>query len=65
MRVKASSMSNSNWSAESWKEKPVLQDVVYEDKAHLNKVLKKLECLPPMVTPTEVNNRAQGCHTQK
>ncbi|CAM0135117.1 hypothetical protein VKS41_000303 [Umbelopsis sp. WA50703] len=49
-------MSNSNWSAESWKEKPVLQDVVYEDKTHLNKVLKKLECLPPMVTPTEIED---------
>jgi Class-II DAHP synthetase family len=48
-------MSNSNWSIDSWKSKPVLQDVVYDDQAHLETVLKKLQHLPPMVTPSEVN----------
>ncbi|KAG2188258.1 hypothetical protein INT44_001011 [Umbelopsis vinacea] len=48
-------MSKSDWSINSWKSKPVLQDVVYEDQAHLETVLKKLQHLPPMVTPKEVN----------
>lgn len=47
-------MSNPNWSINSWKDKPVLQDVVYDDPAHLDRVLKKLQHLPPMVTPREV-----------
>jgi 3-deoxy-D-arabino-heptulosonate 7-phosphate (DAHP) synthase class II len=47
-------MSNPKWSVDSWKSKPVLQDVVYEDQVHFDKVLKKLNHLPPMVTPTEV-----------
>ncbi|GAB5587361.1 hypothetical protein Unana1_02261 [Umbelopsis nana] len=47
-------MSNSNWSVDSWKNKPVLQDVVYDDQEHFHRVLKKLNHLPPMVTPTEI-----------
>ncbi|KAI8583206.1 hypothetical protein K450DRAFT_224730 [Umbelopsis ramanniana AG] len=49
-------MSNPNWSINSWKDKPVLQDVVYDDQAHLETVLKKLQHLPPMVTPREVDD---------
>ncbi|KAI9289379.1 phospho-2-dehydro-3-deoxyheptonate aldolase [Umbelopsis sp. AD052] len=52
-------MSKSDWSINSWKSKPVLQDVVYEDQAHLETVLKKLQHLPPMVTPKEVDDLRQ------
>jgi len=31
-----------------------IQDVIYEDKAHLDRVLSKLRRLPPLVSPTEV-----------
>ncbi|KDR67186.1 hypothetical protein GALMADRAFT_130501 [Galerina marginata CBS 339.88] len=42
------------WSLDSWKSKPVAQDVVYPDKEQLSKVLLKLETLPPLVTPSEI-----------
>ncbi|KAG6840450.1 hypothetical protein C0991_006626 [Blastosporella zonata] len=42
------------WTPESWKEKPVAQPVSYPDATHLNKVLSKLESLPPLVTPSEI-----------
>ncbi|KAG6844651.1 hypothetical protein H0H87_005102 [Tephrocybe sp. NHM501043] len=42
------------WSPESWKDKPVAQPVSYPDRTHLNKVLSKLETLPPLVTPSEI-----------
>ncbi|KAJ7065677.1 DAHP synthetase [Mycena amicta] len=42
------------WSPSSWKSKPIAQDVEYEDPAHLAKVLSKIERLPPLVTPSEI-----------
>lgn len=42
------------WTPLSWKSKPIRQDVVYEDQEHLQRVLNKLQHLPPMVTPSEV-----------
>ena len=42
------------WTPSSWRTKPVKQAVVYEDKEHLQRVLGKLQHLPPMVTPAEV-----------
>ncbi|KAF8957615.1 DAHP synthetase [Flammula alnicola] len=42
------------WSPDSWKEKPIAQDVSYPDQEHLSKVLSKLETLPPLVTPSEI-----------
>ncbi|KAF7309236.1 Phospho-2-dehydro-3-deoxyheptonate aldolase [Mycena indigotica] len=42
------------WSPSSWKSKPIAQDVEYEDTAHLTKVLSKIERLPPLVTPSEI-----------
>ncbi|KAF9553654.1 DAHP synthetase [Agrocybe pediades] len=47
-------MSGAHWSLNSWKSKPVAQDVEYPDEEKLSKVLKKLEALPPMVTPSEI-----------
>ncbi|RHZ84505.1 hypothetical protein Glove_80g42 [Diversispora epigaea] len=43
-----------NWSPSSWRTKPIKQDVIYDDKEHLKKVLTKLNHLPPMVTPEEI-----------
>ncbi|KAH8832749.1 DAHP synthetase [Flagelloscypha sp. PMI_526] len=44
----------SDWSPSSWKAKPIAQDVVYDDKPHLERVLTKLGSLPPLVTPSEI-----------
>ncbi|KIM36919.1 hypothetical protein M413DRAFT_77655 [Hebeloma cylindrosporum] len=42
------------WSPISWKDKPIAQNVEYPDQGHLSKVLSKLEALPPLVTPSEI-----------
>ncbi|KAF7726615.1 hypothetical protein EC973_008579 [Apophysomyces ossiformis] len=48
------------WTPLSWKSKPIVQDVVYEDPSHVDRVLNKLQRLPPMVSPQEIENlRAQ------
>ncbi|KAG1446216.1 hypothetical protein G6F46_011339 [Rhizopus delemar] len=50
-------MSNSSeWSPSSWKSKPIVQDVVYEDQAHFDRVLNKLNRLPPLVSASEIEN---------
>ncbi|RSH86952.1 hypothetical protein EHS25_003439 [Saitozyma podzolica] len=41
----------STWSPSSWRDKPIAQDVIYEDKVHLERVLGKLRRLPPLVSP--------------
>ena len=46
---------NSNWSPDSWKSKPIVQDVTYEDQDHADRVVNKLNRLPPMVSATEVS----------
>jgi 3-deoxy-7-phosphoheptulonate synthase len=46
---------NTNWTPQDWKSKPIVQDVVYEDQAHVDRVLNKLTRLPPMVSAAEVN----------
>ncbi|KAJ1328834.1 hypothetical protein BSLG_009878 [Batrachochytrium salamandrivorans] len=43
------------WTPDSWRSKSVHQDVLYEDSAHLNKVLQRLGQLPPLVSPGEVD----------
>ncbi|KAI9497804.1 DAHP synthetase [Zychaea mexicana] len=43
-----------NWSPDSWKSKPIVQDVTYEDEAHAKRVVDKLGRLPPMVSTTEI-----------
>ncbi|KAF7367895.1 Phospho-2-dehydro-3-deoxyheptonate aldolase [Mycena sanguinolenta] len=42
------------WSPSSWKSKSIAQDVEYPDPQHLSKVLSKIETLPPLVTPSEI-----------
>ncbi|KAI9216461.1 phospho-2-dehydro-3-deoxyheptonate aldolase, class II [Blastocladiella britannica] len=44
-----------NWTPESWTAKPIVQDVTYADRPHLDRVLGKLRRLPPLVTPAEVD----------
>ncbi|KAG4444177.1 Aromatic/aminoadipate aminotransferase 1 [Cadophora sp. M221] len=44
----------SPWSPSSWTSKPIKQDAIYEDRTAVEKSLSKLERLPPIVTPTEI-----------
>lgn len=50
-------MSSNDWTPTSWKTKPIAQDVVYEDQERFNKVINKLNRLPPLVSATEVKSR--------
>lgn len=43
-----------NWTPQDWKSKPIVQDVIYDDQAHVDRVLNKLTRLPPMVSASEV-----------
>ncbi|CAB4379284.1 uncharacterized protein OCT59_029965 [Rhizophagus irregularis] len=43
------------WTPLSWRTKPIRQGVVYDDQEHLQRVLNKLQHLPPMVTPSEIH----------
>lgn len=42
------------WSPSSWKSKPIVQGVTYDDQASFTKALGKLNTLPPLVTPREI-----------
>ena len=42
------------WTPSSWTTKPIKQDAVYPDRRAVEKSLRKLERLPPIVTPTEI-----------
>ncbi|SJL18136.1 related to phospho-2-dehydro-3-deoxyheptonate aldolase, class II [Armillaria ostoyae] len=42
------------WSPSSWKSKSIAQDVTYPNPDQLSNVLSKLEQLPPLVTPAEI-----------
>ncbi|KAI8069485.1 DAHP synthetase [Gongronella butleri] len=46
----------SAWSPYTWKEKPIVQDVVYEDPEHVQRVLGKLQKLPPLVSAKEIDD---------
>lgn len=43
-----------DWSPSSWRSKPVKQEVVYKDRVAADASIKKLETLPPIVTPLEI-----------
>lgn len=47
------------WSPSSWQSHPIVQDVVYDDEAALEEALAKLESLPPLVHPNEIENLKQ------
>jgi 3-deoxy-7-phosphoheptulonate synthase len=42
------------WTPSSWKSKKISQPVHYPEQQHLQDVLKRIERLPPLVTPAEV-----------
>ena len=42
------------WTPSSWTSKPAKQEVIYEDAAGLTTTIKKLNTLPPLVTPYEI-----------
>ena len=44
----------SPWSPDSWRSKPIVQAVEYEDPQAVKDALTKLEHLPPLVTPLEI-----------
>ncbi|KAI9715445.1 MAG: Aromatic/aminoadipate aminotransferase 1 [Candelaria pacifica] len=43
-----------HWSPSSWTTKPIKQEVTYADREAVTAALAKLERLPPLVTPTEI-----------
>ncbi len=47
-------IASEEWTPSSWTTKPIKQEVIYEDRAAVQKALAKLERLPPIVTPTEI-----------
>lgn len=51
---KPQSHTSEAWSPSSWTKKPIKQDAVYDDRKKVEKSLAKLEHLPPLVTPTEI-----------
>lgn len=42
------------WAPTSWQSKPITQDVVYDDYEGVEAALEKLESLPPLVHPFEI-----------
>jgi 3-deoxy-7-phosphoheptulonate synthase len=46
----------STWSPSSWREKPILQQPTYPDKAKLDRVLAELKNYPPLVFAGEVRS---------
>lgn len=49
-----SDSTSAEWSPTSWQSKPIKQDVVYDDAAAVERALEKLESLPPLVHPAEI-----------
>ena len=47
---------SSAWSPSSWRQKPAKQEVIYDDQESLQKTKSKLNSLPPLVTPFEIQN---------
>jgi len=44
------------WNLYSWKNKEIVQNVVYKDEKKYNSIMEKLEVLPPLVHQQEVKN---------
>ncbi len=51
---------HSNWSPDSWRRFPALQQPVYGDPVELESVLKRLRRLPPLVTSWEIEDLKAG-----
>lgn len=44
------------WAKDSWKNYPIKQQPIYPDQEEMNRVLARLEKLPPLVFAGEVRN---------
>ncbi|KAJ2765726.1 hypothetical protein IWQ56_003981, partial [Coemansia nantahalensis] len=49
------SASAGEWAPDSWKSRPIKQDVVYDDPAELAAVLGRVATLPPLVAAPEID----------
>ncbi|KAF0458952.1 DAHP synthetase [Gigaspora margarita] len=47
--------SDDEWTPYSWRTKKIKQNVSYENQEHLQRVIEKLNHVPPLVTPAEIN----------
>ncbi|KPI45553.1 Phospho-2-dehydro-3-deoxyheptonate aldolase [Cyphellophora attinorum] len=47
-------MNGTKWSPSSWKSKPIVQGVEYDDQKAFDGAITKLSKLPPLVTPLEI-----------
>ena len=47
-------MNSTQWSPSSWRSKPAKQEVNYDDQDKLVQIVTKLNTLPPLVTPYEI-----------
>lgn len=43
------------WSPLTWRDKPIVQDVSFEDKEGLDSTIERLQALPPLVTAQEID----------
>ncbi|KAJ2022798.1 hypothetical protein H4S03_009453, partial [Coemansia sp. S3946] len=43
------------WTPDSWKTKPIKQDVVYDNPEELSTVLTRITNMPPLVSATEID----------
>ncbi|KAJ2778307.1 hypothetical protein H4R18_004670 [Coemansia javaensis] len=43
------------WTPDSWRSRPIKQDVVYDDPAELSSVLERVARLPPLVSAPEID----------
>ncbi|BFZ63153.1 hypothetical protein YB2330_004273 [Saitoella coloradoensis] len=50
------------WTPSSWQSKPIKHDVKYSDYKQVEKSLRKLEWLPPLVTPAEISKLRKKLH---
>ena len=53
------------WSPESWKAKPIQQQPIYPNAAHLLEVEQKLASYPPLVFAGEARELRRHCREQK
>ncbi|VVT46243.1 uncharacterized protein SAPINGB_P001117 [Magnusiomyces paraingens] len=47
------------WTPTTWQDYPIKQDVVYDDETKVEAALEKLESLPPLVHPAEIERLKQ------
>ncbi|KAJ2115905.1 hypothetical protein GGF48_004892, partial [Coemansia sp. RSA 921] len=53
-------MADNAWTPDSWRSKPIKQDVVYDDPKELEAVVGRVANLPPLVSSPEIDRlRAQ------